>query len=75
MVVVGIINMVHPYNGNPAATENHDVDMCLSNWENIQDILSSGKRKAGKREKASSGSPSPKMLTMVISRCQDYRWV
>ena len=52
----------------PGATENRDVDTCLF----TQDILSSGKRKAGKRGKERAGSLYPKMLMMVISRCQDY---
>lgn len=37
---------------NPVATENHDGDTSLF----TQDILSSGKRKAGEREKERAGS-------------------
>ena len=52
VVVVGIINMVHPYNGNPAATENHDVDMCLSNWENISGYIVQWKKKSRKERES-----------------------
>lgn len=52
----------------PVATGNRDVDTGLF----TQDILSSGRRRAGKRGKEGAGSSYPKMLTMVISRCQDH---
>lgn len=48
-------------------TRNHDVDI----GSFTQDILSSGRRREGKRSKEGTGSSYPQMLTMVISRCQD----
>lgn len=53
----------------PAVTEIHVEDTHLLAWETGR-IYSPVEKE--KQEKESSRSPYPKMLTMIISRYQDY---